>query len=336
MNPAVRIMFPRLLCAVVLSALPCARPALAAQAQPPPSIAASFETFWAAAQGKPFAQQEALWNQYIEAPRAALYRSVVWETRDYPNWRRGKAQMLKARFGVYPHIAPEIPTAVKRLKDAIKVEARRFRHFFPGASQHPRVAILLAPDFDSKSGILPDGKPVLALAIDTLILEKANLKILLPHEFFHLYDAEHAGVKNDGVMPDTHITLPLYAEGLATYVSSVVSPGYSDGQYLFQKNLGALPDSQLPKAARAFLADADVMTINPEKHRVSRAYKRWFYSSARKLQPGFPDRAGYWLGLHLIRRLRRKYSLLEIASWPPAKAQAEMQTALATMARSSG
>lgn len=322
-----RILPALVLCAAVPAALAAAAPAQ------PPSLADSFQAFWAAAQGKPFAEQETLWNHYIEGPRETLYRSVVWEVRDYPNWKAGKAKMLAERFRVYPRIAPQIPAAVARIRSALATETVRFRKFFPDASAHPRVAILLAPDFDSKSGVLPDGKPILALAVDTLVLEKANLKILLPHELFHLYDAEHAGVTNDGVMPDTRLTLPLYAEGLATYVSSLVSPGYTDGEYLFQKSLGALPNSRLPAAARAFLADADVTTIDAAKHRVSQAYKRWFFANDTQYQSDFPNRAGYWLGLHLIRRLRKAYSLREIASWPPAKAEREAHAALEAMAQ---
>lgn len=297
-----------------------------------PSIATSFQAFWAAARGKPFDQQLALWNRDIEGPRKVLYRSVVWEVRDIPNWRQWKSQGLKARFGEYPRIAAGIPTEVATLQRAVRVDTGRIRKLFPDASAAPSVALVLAPDFDSKSGVLPDGRPVLALAVDTLLLEKANLDILLPHELFHLYDAQHAGVMNDGVMPDTSLTLPLFAEGLAVYVSSQVSPGHSDGQYLLGKRLGELPASRLPAAARAFLADASSMTIDPKTHGLSPAFARWFEGSRTARNAPFPNRAGYWLGLNLIRRLRAMYSLQQMASWTPAEAQRRMRAALAAMA----
>ncbi|MFC5435305.1 hypothetical protein ACFPME_01970 [Rhodanobacter umsongensis] len=118
-------------------------------------------------------------------------------------------------------------------------------------------------------------------------------------------------------MPGTHLTLPLFAEGLATYVSTVVSPGYTDGQYLLQDDLGALPDSGMRATAKRFLADSDGMTIDPVRHRTSMAFRRWFQAGRTPFQAGLPNRAGYWLGLHVIRVLRRSRSLHEIAAWSP-------------------
>lgn len=305
----------------------------ARQAGRAPSIVTSFHAFWRAAQGKPFAQQEALWEQYIEGPREALYRSVVWEVRDDPRWRKNRDEMLKVRFARYPTLAAAIPGEVSDIESQLRAQSIRFRELFPGAAAVPRAVMVLAPDFDSKSGLLPDGTPVLALAVDTLALEKADLRILLPHELFHLYDSEHAGVRNDGVMPDTRLTLPLFAEGLATYVSSVASPGQSDGHYLLQASLGRLPRSRLTTAARAFLGVAGAMTLDPVTHAVSPLYARWFEGNDTPLNPGYPNRAGYWLGLNLIRRLRRSYSLQQLASWSPAEAQRRMKAALQAMAR---
>ena len=299
----------------------------------PPTITAAFASFWTAARGKPFRQQEALWDRYIEGPRAALYRSVVWEVRDNPDWQASRQRMLQARFAQYPGIAAAIPAEAGDIATQLRIQTERLRNLFPGAAAMPRAVIVLAPDFDSKSGVLPDGTPVLALAVDTLVLEKADLRILLPHELFHLYDAEHAGVKNDGVMPDTRLTLPLFAEGLATYISSVVSPGYADGQYLLQSDLGKLPPARLRTAARDFLEVAGTMTIDPTTHRVSSLYARWFEAGYKPLNPGYPSRAGYWLGMNLIRRLRRTHSLQQIASWPPAEAQQEIRAALVAMAQ---
>jgi hypothetical protein len=322
-----------LLALLIGAAALCARAAIPTTAQRAPTITASFDAFWTAARSKPFPQQEALWDRYIEGPRESLYRSVVWEVRDNPNWQTSRRQMLQARFAQYPRIASQIPAEASDIEMQLHAQTGRLRDLFPGAARVPRAVIVLAPDFDSKSGVLPDGTPVLALAVDTLALEDADLRILLPHELFHLYDAQHAGIENDGVMPDTRLTLPLFAEGLATYVSSMASPGHSDGQYLLQADLGKLPPSRLRGAALDFLQVAGTMTIVPATHGMSPLYARWFESDRKPLNPGYPNRAGYWLGLHLIRQLRRTYSLRQLASWSPAEAQRKTRTALAAMAR---
>ena len=295
-----------------------------------PSIGASFDSFWKAAEGQPYEKQIALWDQIIEAPRQELYDWVVWEKRDSSDWQKEKAYTLKTRFADYTHIGDQIPAAVDKLEADIPAQVTRFRSLFPDAPAKPSVAVVLAPDFDSKSGVMADGTPVLALSIDTLILEKADLSILFPHELFHLYDADHAGITNDGVMPSTDITLPLFEEGLATYVSTQVSPGHTDAQYLLQGSLGALPASRLPEVAKRFLVDADTPTIDPAHHSI--AYGRWFEGNDKNYQPDLPNRTGYWLGLNLIRQMVKTHALQEMASWSAAKAQGETRAALVKMA----
>jgi hypothetical protein len=129
-------------------------------------------------------------------------------------------------------------------------------------------------------------------------------------------------------MPGADLTLPLFAEGLATYVSSVLSPGHSDGQLLLQNDLGAIPAARLPVVATRFLADANDKAVDPGH---AEAFIRWFNRSKKNYQPDLPNRAGYWLGLHVIRQMRHRYSLREMASWPPARAQAQTRAALIEM-----
>jgi hypothetical protein len=306
--------------------------AFAQQGQATPPIEQSFTTFWQAAKDKPFAEQEKLWDKFIEGPRQGVYQSVVWEVRNYPDWKRQKDGSLKVRFDQYRTIGGDIPRGVRDINAALDVQAQRFAQYF-GSSGQPRAVVVLAPHFDAKSGVMPNGDPVLALAVDSLLLEKASLDIVLPHELFHLWDAQHAGVTNDGVMPNTHLLLPLYEEGLATYVSTVVSPGHTDGEYLLQNDLGALPDAKLPEAAMRFLTDADVPTIDPIRHKTSETFARWFMAGNKPYQADLPNRSGYWLGLHTIRILMRDHTLAEIASWHPAEAEKETRAALMVLAR---
>ncbi len=114
-----------------------------------PSIAQSFAAFWAAAHDKPFPEQQALWDRFIEAPREALYRSVVWEIRDTPDWRQLKQRALRDRFAAYPRISGEIPGEAAAVETAIRVQAARFGKYF-GASWQPHAVVVLAPNFDAK------------------------------------------------------------------------------------------------------------------------------------------------------------------------------------------
>ncbi|HUA82175.1 MAG TPA: hypothetical protein VL997_17485 [Dyella sp.] len=314
----------RALCLALL--LASLAPASHAQA---PSISASFASFWSAAQGKPFLQQQQAWDRDIEAPRRDIYDAVVWEKQHDPYWQARRQIWLRRRFTRYPAVAGDIPAEVRALQDAIAKQSLRFKTLFPDADTHPPVTIVLAPNFDAKSGVLASGKPVLAFAADTLLMEHANLDIVVPHELFHLYHAQHTGIRNDGVMPDAELTLPLFEEGLATYVSGVLAPGHADGELLLQDDLGRIPSEKLPEIARRFLDDAHAKVIDVEHPEV---FSRWFHAAAKPYQSDLPNRTGYWLGLQTIRQLRRTYSLADIASWSPAQAQAHALDALRAMA----
>jgi hypothetical protein len=288
-------------------------------------IAASFTSFWHAAQGQSFTQQLQQWDSQIEAPRRELYNSVVWETQNDPRWRIRRERWLQARFAVYPKLAASIPDEVSALQSTIATQSIRFRELFPDADAHPPVEILLAPNFDAKSGMLSNGMPVLAFAADSLLLQQANLGIVVPHELFHLYHAQHAGISNDGVMPGVALTVPLLEEGLATYVSGQLSPGHTDGELLLQDDLGNIPASRLPYVATRFLDDAQYRAIDQEHPEV---FKRWFNAAAKPYQQGLPNRSGYWLGLQLIRYLRHTYTLAQIAAWSPTHADMQVMSAL--------
>jgi hypothetical protein len=306
----------------------CMEPSQAAIFDQSASIAASFDAFWTAARGQPFQEQEAIWDKVVERPRQDLYSTVVWEARDHSDWQERKDQLLRQRFLEYPRVSAQIPPTARALQSDVPIQAIRFRGLFPDAPVRPPVQLVLAPNFDAKSGVLGNGTPVLVLAVDSLLLEGADLSVIFPHELFHLYHAGHAGIQNDGVMRGADLTLPLFEEGLATYVSSLLSPGHTDGQLLLQNDLGAISVARLPVIATRFLADADQKAVDPGH---PETFGRWFMGSAKHYQPDLPNRTGYWLGLHVIRQMRRQYSLREIASWPPAKAQAQTRAALFEM-----
>jgi hypothetical protein len=318
-SPLLRIVFAACaLAALIFGVTATASPRAAVG--PVPSIAASFDAFWAAARARPFGEQQEAWDRLIERPRRDLYASVVWEIDHHPRWREDRELMLKRRFAAYPGISREIPSVARALESRIPQEVARFRELFPDAPARPPVRFLLAPNFDAKSGVLADGIPVLVFAVDTLVLEHADMSVLFPHELFHLYHATHAGIKNDGVMPGADLTLPLFAEGLATYVSSLLAPGHSDAQLLLQDSLGDVPLSRLPEVAARFLADADARAIDPAH---PERFERWFMGSKTNYQPDLPNRTGYWLGLQVVRRMHDRYLLKEMAAWKAARAGRE-------------
>jgi hypothetical protein len=323
-------MIHRALAAVLLApALAAAGPALAGEFAAA-SAAVAFETFWSRAEGQPFDAQVALWNRIVETPRQALYETAIWETRDHPDGGARKARLLRQRFADYRRLAARIPGEERALEAVLPGTLARFKALFPDAPAHPAVDLVLAPGFDAKSAVGPDGAPVLLLAVDSLALEDADLGILLPHELFHIYHAHRAGVLNDGVMPGATLLLPLFAEGMATFVSATLAPGRTEGQWLLQGDLGALPLDRLPELSRRFLVDAGHLAADPGH---PEAFRRWFNATPAGARGDLPDRTGYWLGLQVIRHLAQSWSLQEMATWPPARAEAEARATLRILAR---
>ena len=314
---------------VMVAASLCLHQAKAGSVQHTSSIGASFDVFWVAAHDRPFDQQAAAWDRLVERPRQDIYASVVWESRDNPRWREAKDQSLRQRFAEYPRVSDQISARAHAMQSGMRTQATRFRKLFPDAPARPPVQLVLAPNFDAKSGVLSNGTPVLVFAVDSLVLENADMSILYPHELFHLYHALHAGIQNDGVMAGADLTLPLFAEGLATYVSSVLSPGHADGELLLQGSLGAIPVGRLPELARRFLSEADDKAVNalgPKR------FGRWFMGAKKDYQADVPNRTGYWLGLNVIRQMQRQYTVQEMSSWSAAKAQEMTRAALLIMA----
>src|ERR1700736_5604540 len=167
--------------ALIASASLCLHPAKAENTQVTSPIGASFDAFWNAARNRPFDEQEAAWDRVVEHPRQDVYASVVWESRDNPRWKAEKDQQLSQRFAKYPDVGAQVSATARQLQSAIPIQVRAFRKLFPSAPVRPPIQLMLAPNFDAKSGVLSDGSPVLVFAVDSLVLEKADMGIIFPH-----------------------------------------------------------------------------------------------------------------------------------------------------------
>jgi hypothetical protein len=295
------------------------------------SLAEDAAKFLAAAQGKPLEEQVALWDQFIEAPHAQLYAQVVWETASHSDATARKARILAQRLPAYAAIGADLPRAFDRIERFALMEVPRFRERFADAPSDVPIYLTLSPTFDAKGAILADPTPrvVLAFGVDSVVLFHDDLGIVFPHELFHVYHATVAGFLNDGVMPGTDLSTPLWGEGLATYVSSLFRPDAGDGNLLMQESLGDVPASQVPDLARAFLRDAGSRAVDRDHPEV---FARWFQGGGPSVTPTTPNRAGYLLGLHVVRLIARTMPLEQMVHWRPAEAREPVLAALHSLA----
>ena len=127
-----------------------------------------------------------------------------------------------------------------------------------------------------------------------------NLKIIFEHELFHQYHYQIA----PEIGTDQAAWAYLWEEGLATYVSLQMSPGYTIDQALLNTpRLSELAKPHLRELAQRFLDKPDSTD--------SDRYRDLF--SIDKAPPGLPVLSGYYLGFRVAELLGATRSLTELA-----------------------
>jgi hypothetical protein len=289
-----------------------------------------FVQFWREAKAKPFSQQLQLWNLMIEEPHRQFFDFAVWEKRIRPNWSETKALALKSRLALYPDLYGPTLKAYETFPQVVQDQIERFRKIVPDFESNFPIYAIVAPNFDAKSAVTGprENSIALVIALDSIALEKANLDILFPHELFHAFHAQRSGFLNDGVMPGTSILVPLWEEGFATYVSGLANPGTTDGQLLFDPSFGKATEKDLRWLAGKFLEQMNQKTLDPSS---TDAFKSWFSVGKLKVREDLPNRAGYFLGLRVVREVAKIHSLKEMIAWRPESVTPFLTDALAKL-----
>ena len=143
----------------------------------------------------------------------------------------------------------------------------------------------------------------LYFGIDELarILEfSSNIKIVLDHELFHRYRYQIAPVTSTSRAAWAY----MWEEGLATYVSHQMNPGYSvDADFVLPTPLSELAKPHLQELARRMIDQAE--SVDPQ------TYSDLF--SLDRSPAGMPARSGYYLGFRTAELLASNRSLTELA-----------------------
>lgn len=154
------------------------------------------------------------------------------------------------------------------------------------------------------AGRVVGATPALVLGVEMIdrIEAPAQIPVFFAHELFHRYNYQVAGFSDD---PGDRqmIWRTLWAEGLATYVSSALYPDHplSDAM-IFPPDLAEHAAPQIERLARA-LRDNDAP--NPS------LYAQYFETGSTK--NGIPPRAGYYVGYRVAALAAREHSLYKLA-----------------------
>lgn len=156
------------------------------------------------------------------------------------------------------------------------------------------------------AGRIVDGQRALVLGIGALAQEQRqiSLPVFLTHEFFHRYHFEAAGFSDD-LEDRQEIWRNLWAEGLATYVSEVLTPGATMADALMiPRDLAQRAAPLTARMASELLAGLDGMDED--------LFNRYFTTNPRTERHGIPPRAGYYMGYVVARRLAAQHTLGEL------------------------
>ena len=131
-----------------------------------------------------------------------------------------------------------------------------------------------------------------------------ELKIVIAHEFFHVY--QHDLQKNENQGP--RLERGIFAEGWATYASSIISPGYPDWKYISYSKKDDQQYKEFQKYQKE-IASEFLRLLNSDKYE---DYRRFFNADVQYSKP-WPPRSGYFLGYTVAKNLERKMKPKDIA-----------------------
>ena len=274
----------------------------------------------AATAGKPEAEQIAAYRQGVIDRWAGLYRQEVLGLTPGPAMDRQILRSLETtrRDGDRQELKRLLRTQIFATSAALHVFAD-FRCNFP---------IYLADTLGSLDGAgrVVDGQRALVLGVGSLAQEQSqiSLPVFFTHEFFHRYHFEAAGFSDD-LEDRQEIWRNLWAEGLATYMSEVLTPKASAADALMvPRDLAERAEPLTPRMAGELLRGLDGMDED--------LFRTYFSYDPRREQRGIPPRAGYYVGYVVARRLAARHTLYELAHLKGEELHREIEQTLRELA----
>lgn len=275
------------------------------------NIAPDFLTFWTEAAGREPAEQRARWQALYEEKHQEIFDLYFsrWSSREL-------IEPALKRFGA-------IVDTVGALDPEGSVDrsvtgcARLF-----DAPVMPLPSVFLVGTFASNAWVTAyHGQPTVFIALE-YFRTQSILDATLSHEAAHAYHARFC----PGIIPCETAGTALFMEGLATLTSSLLHPDLSDEEQLWFDIFPREWVANWMKQCRSRWPELRERILNDIRHPGPDGYRRWFEGG--RTDENLPPRAGYYAGLHTLRRLHGTYSLAEMARWDLDRAGAEAAEAL--------
>lgn len=307
--------------AACLSLFLCMSPVLAAPAASFTihDFTPDFWKFWQAAKSQPIERQAQLWQSVYVAKHQAVFDDLAGPCKDQydPAW---------AKANYFPNlrkIVPAMRNATNNLPKRLAAAEAKFLGMFPDMQWAGDIYVMASGYcFTGRAQSIQEREAIL-LGMDAAVALGINdLTPTMAHELFHRYHYPYFDFKASSNYP---LWTLLWAEGMAQYVAEELNPSASDID-LVRVPIGMVQktDSRRQELAADFLKRFD--STNETDAKI-------YFNDIDSKDPLVPPRAGYQLGVLIVRELSKHYSIQTMAHWSQSEARPKIQQALATMAR---
>jgi hypothetical protein len=273
-----------------------------------------FWRFWEAARNQPVEQQAQMWQQLYVAPHQAVFDDLSTACKDQYDAVWFRTHYLPD----LPRVVPAIRTMVAGLAQQLKEANGRFLKTFPDMRWSGDVYVMASGYCFNGRAQMIQGRSALLFGVDaTAALGQKDLIPGMQHELFHRYHHQFFDFEASSAYP---LWTALWAEGMASYVSEQLNPSASDLD-LSRVPLGMVRevDNRRGELAADFLrrfestAEKDAML---------------YFNNIDSKDAFVPARAGYQLGVLVIRDLSKQYSIQTMAHWSQAEVKPRVHAAL--------
>jgi len=252
-----------------------------------------FLAFWDRARDLPPDEQARAWHRLFEA-HPAIGNDLTRQDRPFD-----PARALGLYPGLHDRIVANAPHVRRWIEDAYAPVAAAFEADRIEVHGYGIVGLVTSNGWSAPIA----GAEALFLAVERIPDEKAA-RLLGTHEMAHAIHGHLAGTDLET------LGYFLFAEGFVTRLTMELMPEYPESEHLW---FGPEPDGWTDDCERVMGAvSAEIAgLLDSEDDAVHRRYLM------RTEDTSVPSRIGYLIGLRAVRRLRRRYSLAEMARWSP-------------------
>lgn len=236
------------------------------------------------------------WDKMLESKHKDFFNHAIYRKKEGEDRENFKKSIIK---DFWNDIAPKMEKIAKLNKNAepeIKNVLAEFKKSFADFDPARDYYITIAFSFKGKV-VDVAGKDVFAIGLESFGDDVLQFKITVAHELFHLYHFQFFTTSGA-------IYRKVWAEGMATYASAVIVPGYKDSKYLgFSVEKMNKCYDLLPKMAAELRKNMGERDEKLER----------IYLGAEDNDTEIPPEAGYYVGLQIVASLAKKTPIDELA-----------------------